>query len=230
MAHGEAAQFKAGEHVLDVACGNGASLTIWADVFAVDKVTALEWQAVCIEKIRRASPSVLAAVHRARFDALPLPAGLPEKNFGAVLCVDAAYHASSLAAFSTFEAATLKPGGRLAFSTLLCSPTLTGLQRGMVSAALQQAEIPAESFVCEVDLRQTLQAQGFVDIRVQVLDAAVLAGFADFVKKHKTMLSWRERLNSAWLKIAATAALCRWLYKNRYAHYVLVSATKEDER
>lgn len=227
---GQAAGLAPGQQVLDLACGSGASLALWPEAFGVAGVTGLELQAACLSRIREAELPALQGLYQARFDQLPLPAGMPERGFDAVLCVDAAYHACSLSAFAAFAAQALRPGGNLAFTTLLRAPALSQAsprQQARLHWLLARAGIPAASFLGPEALPAALQAQGLGDVRVQYLDDEVLAGFAAFVAQRQAQLPWLVRLRPAWLKIAATAGLCRYLHRQGWAHYAQVSAHRQ---
>lgn len=227
---GEAARLAPGQRVLDLACGNGASLALWPAVFGVAETVGLEWQAACIRRIRQVPPATLGGLHHARFDVLPLPPDLSASSFDAVVCVDAAYHARSLPDFAAFAARALRPGGRLAFNTLLRPESLTGFRYRFWQGLLTQAGIPSGSFLPEAELRGALIAKGFTGITVMPQSEAVLAGFAAFVAARRSVLSWRQRRQPGWRKIAATAWLCRQLYQRRAAHYALVSCTLSSGR
>lgn len=225
---GQAAGLGAEDAVIDLGCGQGASLALWPQAFAVRRITGVERQPDCVAAIRARALPALQAIHVGRFDRLPLPAGLPAHGFDAALCVDAAYHAESLAAFAGCAAATLKPGGRLAFTTLVLSPAgerLPGWSRRRLLALLALASIPAASIRSVAGMHRTLAAAGFADVAMTHLDAEVLAGFATFVAGRREQLSWRQRLLPGWRKISLTARLCRYLQVSGWLHYSLVQAT-----
>jgi SAM-dependent methyltransferase len=240
---GAAAALQPSDRVLDMACGRGASLALWPQAFGVQRVTGLEYQAACVENIRRQPPVGLEAIVHGRFDASP-PAALPAHSFDAAVCVDAAYHATSLAAFAAFAAQTLRPQGRLAFTTLVLPAPLGKREKGergqtrgrshfakmtppaLLSLLLAQAGIPPASLLPETALIEALQQQGFAEISLQRLDTEVLQGFAGFVARRGQQLSWRQKTGAGWLKIRATAWLCRYLHARGALHYVLVSATR----
>ncbi|MES2919155.1 MAG: class I SAM-dependent methyltransferase [Pseudomonadota bacterium] len=222
---GAAAALQPQDRVLDLACGEGASLRLWPEAFGVTKVLGLEYQARCVEQIRRQAPPELEAIVQGRFDQLPAPAALQAQVFDAVVCVDAAYHASSLAAFAGFAAQRLRPQGRLAFTTLLAdAPRTDGFSPQRL--ALARAGIPAASVLTATELQATLAQQGFADISLQLLDPEVLRGFAEFVGRRSAELAWRRKLGAGWLKVQATAWLCRQVYRSGSLHYGLVSATR----
>lgn len=227
---GQAAGLGVNDAVIDLGCGQGASLALWPQAFAVTRVTGVERQPDCVAAIRARAPALpaLQAIHAGRFDRLPLPAGLPAHGFDAALCVDAAYHAESLAAFAGCAAATLKPGGRLAFTTLVLSAAgerLPVWSRRRLLALLALAGIPAASIGSAAGMQGTLTAAGFAGVRLTALDAEVLAGFAAFVTGRREQLSWRQRLLPGWRKISLTARLCRYLQVSGVLHYSLVQAT-----
>lgn len=218
---GEAAALTAGDSVLELACGHGEGLALWLHEFGVSDATGLDCQRDCIAALP-AGQGVYG-----RFDVLPLPDGIGAGSHDAVLCVDAAYHATSLTAFAAVAASALRPGGRLAFTTLMARDSLADkpapLRRGL-QRLLATAKIPAASLADAATLRATLASAGFTGIRVQRLDAAVLDGFADYIDRRTRELPWQARLRPAWFKIRLTAALCRQVQAQGLLHYALVSA------
>lgn len=223
---GHAAALQPNDRVLDLACGEGASLQLWPEAFGVRQVTGLEYQSRCVERIRQHAPAGLETVLQGRFDELPPAPMLRMQPFDAVLCVDAAYHASSLATFSAFAAALLRAQGRLAFTTLLAARPGMREQLSPLRLAMTGAGIPAASVLTEEELRTTLARQGFADISVRMLDAEVLKGFADFVSRRSAELSWHRKASAGWLKIQATAWLCRQVHHRGSLHYGMVRATR----
>lgn len=226
--HGDAIALTADDRLLDLACGQGASLLFWPEAFGTREMVAVDIQAACVMRIRERAPMSLQAIHHARFDRLPLPAGLASASCDAAICVDAAYHASSLSAFAGFAAAAVRRGGRLAFSTLLQAPEQAALpawRRGIANSLLAAAGIPAASLVSADALPALLASAGWQDIVITPLPQ-VLGGFADFVTTRARQLTQSQRLTSGWLKIALTARLCSQLQDSGRLRYSLVSARR----
>lgn len=214
---GDAAALAPGESVLELACGSGVSLAFWQRVFGVT--------AAGID-CRLPERAAGLAAYRGRMDRLPLPAALAGRRFDAVLCIDAAYHADSLADFSACAAGALRTNGRLAFTTLLRGPRWRegSLAARGLQVALARANIPAASVLAEDEARAVLAGAGYAQVTLLHLDDAVLAGFADYVDRRAARLPLSRRLSSGWLKIRATAALCRHAHRQGLLHYALVAA------
>ncbi|MDF3030732.1 MAG: SAM-dependent methyltransferase [Moraxellaceae bacterium] len=217
---GRAAALQGDDRVLDLACGHGASLALWPAAFGVRRVCGLEFQSRCVERIRAQAPAALKRIVPGRFDTLPSP--FPGQAFDAVVCVDAAYHARSLADLAAFAAQHLRAEGRFAFTTLLAPEHRP--PSSLLRFVLARAGIPAASVLPEPSLLSTLGATGFTDIAVQRLDAEVLQGFPAFIRRRRPALHWSRKVTAGWLKIEATAWLCQWLFATGALHYGLVSA------
>jgi len=215
---GHAAGLHAQDRVLELACGKGAGMTLWRSEFSVQECVGID----------RQPPDLPHCLH-ARFDVLPLPAALQPHSFTAVVCVDAAYHADSLEAFVRVAGDALAADGRLAFSTLLQGSGWDESRAAvrMLRRLLAAARIPAASVPDENAVRAALQQQGYTDIVIRHRDAAVLAGFADYVQRRGRALPWLARCRAGWWKIRATAALCRYVYGRQLLHYSLVSARRD---
>ncbi|MDP2227452.1 MAG: class I SAM-dependent methyltransferase [Moraxellaceae bacterium] len=220
---GHAANLSADDHLLELACGHGEGLALWRREFGITTATGMDCQRDCIDVL-----SAEQAVH-GRFDTLPLPDGITAQDYDAVLCVDAAYHATSLADFASVAASALRSEGRLAFTTLMATAAFASkpaaLRRGL-ERLLAAAHIPAASIQDDAGLRTTLKTAGFTHITVHLLDADVLDGFADHIERRRRELPWPVRLRPAWFKIRLTATLCRQVQAQELLHYVLVSAEK----
>ena len=217
--HWHLAQPAPGSRLLDAGCGYVESLRRWQALDPTVKLTALEVQPACIEQlVQQGWPTV-----QGRFDTLPLPAGLPPKQHDTLMCIDAAYHASSLRNFSQFAAQALATGGVLVFSTLLLAPTVSASTR----RRLRMAGIPSESQVDEAQLQQALNSAGFKLLELIDLNAegeGVLAGFSAYATQRARALTLRQRLSPAWWKIAMTGRLCARLSADTGVRYALIKA------
>ena len=215
--------------LLDLGCGQGASLHYWNKAFSVKNITAFELQTNCIETIKQASLPQLDAIYQASFSQLPLPAAHLYRAFDVVVCVDAAYHAP-LADFLAVNQAALKPQGRMAFSCLIRPANLkkSGFLLGQLKKYFNKpmfelTSVPQQHLYTEQDLIQLLSSFDFIDIQIKHLDQPVLAGFAQYIQQQPPAFSTGHM--AAWLKITITAKLCRFLHQHQLLHYSVVSAT-----
>lgn len=236
LAHvvGKAAQLGSTDQLLDLGCGQGASLQYWNTAFSVKNITAFELQTNCIEKIKQASLPQLKAIYQASFSQLPLPAAHLYHAFDVVVCVDAAYHAP-LADFLAVNQAALKPDGRMAFTSLIrpVNPkkyrfVMHQFKKYFNKKVLQLASISPQHLCTEQDVIKILNSFGFIDIQIKHLNRPVLAGFAQYIQRQPSALN-RHNMNkhtlAAWLKITLTAKLCGFLYQHQLVNYSVVSAT-----
>ena len=221
--HGVAAGLTASHRLLELACGYGAALGVWCGHFNVSQIAVLEYRPDCVRYIRSLRQPTVDSVLMGRFDK-PLDVLFPGPSFDAVICVDAAYHASSLAAFIAAAESVLAEQGVLVFSTLvLADARPAGWLNDVLSSA---AGIPPASLVTESSLRQTVAAQGLLVTVVEDISDAVFAGLADWVAGRSHHLNWRQKYSAGWFKIAATAHCCRRLAVSNTLRYVLVTVRR----
>lgn len=224
---GQAAKLQPSDQVLDLGCGQGASLQYWASRFGVQQLSAFEIQPACIARIQAACLPQLDAIYQAAFDQLPLPDVQLKHAFDAVVCVDAAYHAR-LADFLAVNKAALKPQGRLAFTTLVKSSRWSQagwFYQHLTLRLLNLAYVPAQNLLNHAEVMTALQQHGFTDMQLQVLDSAVFSGFAHYIAQQIELPPRRSLAEKTdWLKISMTARLCGFLARHGLIHYALVSA------
>lgn len=219
--HGLAAGLTASHRLLELACGHGAALDVWRHRFEVEQVAALEYRPDCVGPVRALGHPV--TVVAGRFDE-PLDALFPGASFDAVICVDAAYLATSLTAFIAAAESVLAEQGMLVFSTLvLVDSRSTGW---LGHALLNAASISPASLMTENALRESIAEQGLEVTAVEDISDAVFAGFADWVARRSRALGWRQKYSADWLKIAVTARWCHRLAAGDALRYVLVSVSR----
>jgi SAM-dependent methyltransferase len=217
----ERAQLQPGCSVLDVGFGHGDQLLLWKQRFRVGRITGLELDEAGLTEARRK----LAA-----FDdvALRLAGGDPEQReecYDRVLALDCAYHFAPRSAFFARSLKVLNPGGVLGVTDLLlCGEGDHGA--GPLRSRLALAcGIPPENLLTRDAYAGALIDLGYSDVRIDLLDDAVLGGFARFALRHLRMhgaLAW----STGWLKILVSAAAGTWLRRANQIHYVLVTATR----
>lgn len=211
----DAAGLRAGDAVLDIACGAGDELLLWLDTYGAARVVGVE----------RDAHLVMAARQRAGARAVVEQAVAPQLDafgsacFDRVVCVDAAYHLSPRSAFLQAAWRALKPGGTLAY-TDLSVPRAGPLLR----TAARLCGVAAADLLGPAAQAQRLLDHGFVDARVRPLDDAVLGGFARFVQAQGARVA-RTALHRDWRRPGLTARLigpCR----RAGLGYVLLAATR----
>lgn len=218
----QAVQLKASDQVLDLGCGQGASLQHWQQVYAVTSLSAVELQQSCITQIQQhlsPCPSLYTG------DFYQLADLQLAQVFDVVLCIDAAYHAPVERLLNAVRS-VLKPQGRLGFHCLIWTEKfaqLSRLQQQRYKYLLKAADVNFYDLNTAVQLRQLLQQNCFDQIEVKDISAAVLAGFADHVQRLAPP-QWKQRMTFDYAKIAMTAKLCRYLYQDGVIRYVQVSA------
>ena len=213
-------QLQPTDRVLDLGCGQGASLLYWLRHYQLQQLSAVELQPRCVQRIQKNLPQVES--YCASFLNLKQ---LPFLNsFDVVMCLDAAYH-SDLNLFLNAVAPVLNSKGRLAFHYLMWSDTwqhCSLLKQRQYHYLLKGADVAWRQIMSQDEMAQTLSQQGFEQIEIQDFSEPVLNGFADYIQ-HQCPES---RFGLAQLKIAMTAKLCRKLYRDGLLRYVQISAVK----
>ena len=120
-----------GEHMLDVACGNGLYALRLADMGA--HVTAFDFSAALIERARARSAAHAGLIAYHVLDATDLSAllALGEGQYDAAMCNMALFDMADIAPLAAGLARLLRPGGRFVFSVM--HPCFNGLHATFVA-------------------------------------------------------------------------------------------------
>ncbi|PKF36847.1 SAM-dependent methyltransferase [Acinetobacter proteolyticus] len=215
-------QLKSTDHVLDLGCGQGASLLHWTQHYQIQQLSAVELQPNCVKRIQKQLPQI--QIHCGSF--LNLKALQLLNSFDVVLCIDAAYH-SDLNSFLNSASSVLNSKGRIAFHTLMWSDhwqQCSALQKQKYRYLLKSADVNWQHVMDQQQLGQTLAQHGFTDIQIQDFSEPVLNGFAEYIETRKIE---KSAFDLAQLKINMTAKLCRKLYQDGLVRYIQVSAVKK---
>jgi len=217
----QAIGLNANDRLLDLGCGQGASLLHWQARYQVRQLSAVEMQPACAAKIQRCA-ALQADVRCGSF--LNLKRIFPQPAFDAALCIDAAYHCN-LNSFLLSAHSVLAANGRLGFHYLMLSENylkLNALQKLKYQALLKAADVSLQDLLLPSALQQCLEKFQFTDIQIQDISAPVFAGFAAYEAGHlQSNAGGLDRF-----KIQATAKLCRILYAEGIVRYVQIAARK----
>lgn len=209
------------DRVLDLGCGQGASLKYWLEHYHIQDLEAVELQQQCVSNIQNKIPQ-LQAIHCQSF--LNLKAIPFAKNFDVVLCIDAAYH-SEFNVFVNSIHSVLNSKGRVGFHTLMLSDkVLNSKQKLQYRYGLKIADIHFNHLLNQAQIQQSLQQQGFENIEIVDLSHNVLAGFGAYIQSQDQ--STQRGLDQ--FKINMTAKLCEKLARDGVVKYVQISAVKSD--
>ena len=216
-------QLSAQDCLLDLGCGQGASLKYWAQHYQVQHIEAVEIQTACIEKIQQHALASVRELHQCSF--MNLNAADFNQKFDAIVCLDALYH-YDIKKFIAQIPQLLKPKGRIAFHYLqlnLDQANAHFLSQQRDQYLLKLADVQLQHLMSQPELEQLLSQQGFEHIQIEVLSEPVLGGFANYVQQQPQFHGFQHDLNA--LKIQMTAKLCQQLRQAQRIDYVLVSAT-----
>ncbi len=196
-----------GVRVLSPGSGSGAELWRWTSRHGAAQAVGLDPSApdalVRRPPAGRGQPRVLTLQADARQMSEVAGGG-----FDRVLCVDAAYHVAPRDRWLRQAHQALRPGGRLAFTdlTLAASGPLLQATRLLLAGPARAAGIAVSQLLPASAAVERLRRAGFDDVRVDVLDEAVLDGFVGFVRAQSRRLG-RRAAGPGWRRVAATARL-----------------------
>lgn len=204
-----AAGVAAGSHVLSLGCGRGQELLHWVHHHAAAAVVGIEPDADCAHAAHALAVGADLApgrIHVLAQSTPPSHGSYAPERFDAVVSVDAAYLLSPRVNWLLAAHASLRPGGRLAYTDLaLRGPPVARWLLRRVAAA---CGIGGDDLDDEQAQAERLQALGFDEVRTVRLDDEVLGGFVDYVQRQSARLGGDAR-GAAWRAARRTAALIR---------------------
>lgn len=219
----QAVNLNSKDHLLDLGCGQGASLMYWLQRYQPKSLSAVDLQAKCVNKIQKIIPEI-NQIYSGSF--LNLKQFEFKQSFDVVLCIDAAYH-SSLNSFLNSVTPVLNSKGRLGFHYLMKADScqnMTALQEQKYRYLLKAADVVWDNVPNEKTLRNALEQQGFIDIQIEDLSEQVLLGFSQYIQNQQEQNQSRGLAN---FKIQMTAKLCQQLYQAGYVRYIQITAIKK---
>lgn len=212
------------DKLLDLGCGQGASLLHWQQHYQVQYLAGVELQPACVANIQQHLPD-LNAIYLASF--LRLKDMHFFQRFDVVLCLDAAYH-SPVPELLGQVRSVLNANARIGFHHLILSEkwnSLNALQKHKYQFLLKSADVDLKNLMSKNELYHCLENFEFKNIQIEDLSEAVFSGFADYVNQHlssKKLKQKGKRLDQ--FKIRMTAKLCQKLYQDGIVRYVQVTA------
>ncbi|WP_375037558.1 SAM-dependent methyltransferase [Acinetobacter sp. RW6] len=219
----QAVNLNSKDHLLDLGCGQGASLLHWLKHYQPKSLSAVELQSKCVNKIQKLIPEI-SQIFYGSF--LNLKQFEFKQSFDVVLCIDAAYH-SNLNSFLNSVTPVLNSNARLGFHYLMRADScqnMTVLQEQKYRYLLKAADVVWDNVPNEKTLRNALEQQGFVDIQIEDLSEPVLLGFSQYIQNQQDQNQSRGLAN---FKIQMTAKLCQQLYQAGYVRYIQITAIKK---
>lgn len=219
----QAVNLNSKDYLLDLGCGQGASLLHWLQHYQPKSMSAVELQAQCVNKIQNLIPEI-SQIFCGSF--LNLKKFKFKQAFDVVMCIDAAYH-SSLNSFLDSVTPVLNSNARLGFHYLMRAEScqnMTMLQEQKYRYLLKAADVTWDAVPTEQTLRTSLEQHGFTDIQIEDLSEQVLLGFSEYIQKQQGQSHSRGLAN---FKIQMTAKLCQQLYQSGYVRYIQITAIKK---
>lgn len=219
------------DHLLDLGCGQGASLLHWKTHYQVQSIDAVELQPECIAEIQKNLPQINHIYCESFLNLKNIPF---KAKFDVVLCIDAAYH-SHLNSFLKSVNSVLNSKGRFAFHYLVFSPeyaALNSFQKFKYRILLKCADVNIDHLMDQNTIKETMQNFGFENIQIENLSEYVLKGFSEYFMNKLDLKNQKSSSRESGkgidaFKIKMTAKLCQKLYQDGIVDYVQISATRK---
>ena len=184
-----AAELRAGEHVLDLACATGLVGRLAASrVGETGAVTGLDLLAGMLEVARKQAQDTRPAINWIEGNAMQMP--LPDAGFDVVLCQQGLQFFPDKVTALTDVRRVLKPGGRILFSTwrpIERSPGVAALQHALERHAPDTAPmLPIGFSLSDADeVRGYVTKAGFKDVRMTIeVGSARFVSVEDFLHRY----------------------------------------------
>lgn len=209
--------------LLDLGCGQGASLVFWHQHYAVKHIEAVELQSECVDKIQN-NLTFLQKIHCESF--LNLKQLDFEFKFDVVLCIDAAYH-SPLNSFLDSISTVLNSNARIAFHYLILTDkfeTLNSFEKLKLKALLKSADVKLVDLNSYPITEAIIRKHGFENLQIKNLSKQVFDGFAEYIQANNQLQKGQWSVDQ--FKIQMTAKLCRKLYAEGLVDYVQIGAER----
>ncbi|WP_216938455.1 cyclopropane-fatty-acyl-phospholipid synthase family protein [Acinetobacter sp. BY484] len=227
---GHSVNLNSKDKLLDLGCGQGASLLHWQQHYQVQYLAGVELQSACVANIQQYLPE-LNAIYQASF--LRLTELQFSQRFDVVLCLDAAYHSPVPLLLEQIRS-VLNSNARIGFHHLVLSErwkNLGALQRRKYQFLLKSADVNLKDLMTVSALSACLDHFEFKNIQIEDLSESVFSGFADYVQKTLNSKPADDSVQGSRLdhfKIRMTAKLCRKLYQEGIVRYVQVTAQSKN--
>lgn len=211
---GQAAQLRAGDVVVDYACGYGDSLRLWVERFGVARVIGVEPDAA-LARVVRARIVDWGLADRISIECERAERISPDSlaaDVSAVVCVDGAYHFESRRKWLLRSLQALPSGGRLGIADLVFAARAAGSWR--IAGLARLVNVPAANLETTDELETTIAGAGARVRWSEGAGEAVLDGFC-------------RNVSARGLPIELTRRMIRFARRGRLVDYRIIGCVRE---
>ena len=210
--------------VLDVGNGLAEQDPVIAEVAQPHSMTALN---ITLSQLRRGRPRLIEAHARSvNGDATRMP--LRSASFDGVICVEAAFHFPSRAAFFAECSRVLRPGGVLTMSDIPVTRMPRGPKEGLAAVSLLRAwGLGRHAAATAAEIEGLVAGAGLAGIRIETVGERVIAPALRFVRGRLEQ-SHAALPRSYELAVRFMLAQVDLLWERRMIDYMLLRAEKPE--
>ncbi|ORY08419.1 S-adenosyl-L-methionine-dependent methyltransferase, partial [Basidiobolus meristosporus CBS 931.73] len=228
----KAADLGVGERILDVGYGCGDQDIYLQEEFNLSRIVGFTLEPVqqIVAKQRVAESCLQETIQLELGDAARISHLLASKRlpttYDRVISIDSAYHYRTRAAFLGQAFEHLRSGGSIGLADIiLARKPQSWWGQTILKLVCTASEIPLENMVNEAEYRSVLESIGYTQISLVPIEDQVFPGLAGFIERQEKIFDGLV-VPTLWMKLSVMKWLLRYVHRNQWLHFVVVSAKK----